>query len=168
MSKLIAIEFKEYYKADDTLKELQRLQKAHLLDLEDACVVRKKPSGKLKLRQALNLTAMGIVTGSWWGALIGLLIGGSVGAVFGLMAGAGLGALAGKLSDYGIQDALIREMSENLQPGSSAIFVLIKRATIAQLLEEFEGYGGNLMQSSLPDEQTERLQQNLNNHKKNS
>ena len=52
--------------------ELLKMQKEHLIDLEDAVVAIKKPNGKVKLHQMYNLTASGAVGGGFWGALIGL------------------------------------------------------------------------------------------------
>ena len=43
----------------------------YLLDLEDAVVAFKDERGRLKLDQAVNLTAKGAVSGGFWGALIG-------------------------------------------------------------------------------------------------
>jgi Protein of unknown function (DUF1269) len=48
-------------------------------------------------------------------------------AVGGLV-GAGSGALSGSLVDYGIDDNFIRSLAETLQPDTSALFVLVRKA----------------------------------------
>jgi uncharacterized membrane protein len=51
----------------------RKLQSEYLLDLEDAVVAVKDKKGQVKLRQAVNLTAAGAVSGGFWGSLIGLI-----------------------------------------------------------------------------------------------
>jgi hypothetical protein len=43
--------------------------------------------------------------------------------------GAGSGARSGALSDYGIDDQFIRSVGATLEPGSSALFVLVRGVT---------------------------------------
>jgi hypothetical protein len=42
-------------------------EKEYLLELEDVVVVPKDEKGKVKLHQAVNLTAVGAVGGGFWG-----------------------------------------------------------------------------------------------------
>src|SRR5262249_44693387 len=61
--------------ADEVLTKLRGMQKAHLIDLEDACVVVHTEAGKIQMKQAVNLTARGAATGASTGMLIGALAG---------------------------------------------------------------------------------------------
>jgi uncharacterized membrane protein len=61
------------YKAEEVRLNLRKLQSEYLLDLKDAVVVVKDEKGKIKLHQAVNLTAAGAVSGGFWGSLIGLI-----------------------------------------------------------------------------------------------
>jgi len=63
MSTLVVIEYDDMYKAEETRLLLRKLQKDYLIDLDDAVVAVKDPKGKVKLNQAVNLTAMGAVSG---------------------------------------------------------------------------------------------------------
>jgi uncharacterized membrane protein len=45
------------------------MQKEYLIDLEDSCVVERETSGKIHIKQAVNLTAMGAKSGGAGGAL---------------------------------------------------------------------------------------------------
>ena len=47
------------------------MQREHLIDLEDAVVAIKDDAGKVRLLQAVNLSAVGAVGGTFWGGLIG-------------------------------------------------------------------------------------------------
>jgi uncharacterized membrane protein len=59
--------------ADELRDAMLRLQKEHLVKLEDAAVVVGKPDGKVKVKQAINLVGSGAMGDAFWGMLIGLL-----------------------------------------------------------------------------------------------
>lgn len=65
MSALVAIAFKDEKSAFDLRDKLVSMQKEYLIDLEDAVVVTKNADGKVKLHQAVNLTAAGAVGGTF-------------------------------------------------------------------------------------------------------
>ena len=62
------------------------------------------------------------------------------GMVLGAAVGAGSGALSGSLADYGIDDSFVKKLGETITPGSSALFVLVKRATKDKVLPEIEPF----------------------------
>ena len=72
-STLVVIEYDDQYKAEETRLKLQKMQKEYLIDLEDAVVAVKDEKGKIKLHQAINLTAHGAASGGFWSALVGLI-----------------------------------------------------------------------------------------------
>ena len=61
----------------------------------------KDDKGKIKLHQAVNLTAHGAVSGGFWGALVGLIF---LNPLLGMAVGATAGAVSGGLADVGIDD----------------------------------------------------------------
>ena len=73
MSTLVVIGYDDQFKADEVRLKLLKMQKGYLIDMEDAVVAVKDEKGKVSLRQAVNLTATGAVSGGFWGALIGLI-----------------------------------------------------------------------------------------------
>jgi uncharacterized membrane protein len=164
MSDLIAVGFKGEDTADHVLNTLQGLQKEYLIDLEDACVVVRDQTGQVHLKQAIDLTRMGAASGglrgAMWGTLIGLLF---LRPLLGMVAGAavGSGALAGRLSDYGIDDQFIRSVGSTIEPGSSALFVLVRSVTADRVLPELQPFEGTVLRTSLSTEQEERLRQAL-------
>jgi uncharacterized membrane protein len=166
MSDLIAVSFKGEDTADQVLNKLQALQKEHLIDLEDACVVVRDASGHVRLKQAINLVgagaASGGLSGALWGSLIGLLfLNPLAGLLTGAAFGAGAGALSGSLVDYGIDDEFIRSLGSTIEPGSSALFVLVRRVTPDKVLPELSQFKGTVLRTSLSNEQEERLRQAL-------
>jgi uncharacterized membrane protein len=166
MSDLIAVAFKGEHTADQVLNKLQALQKEYLIDLEDACVVVRDQAGQVHLKQAINLTRTGAATGgiqgAMWGTLIGLLfLNPLIGMAAGAAVGAGSGALAGALSDYGIDDEFIRSVGSTIEPGSSALFVLVRSVTADRVLPELQPFEGTVLRTSLSNAQEARLQQAL-------
>jgi uncharacterized membrane protein len=166
MSDLIAVSFKGEDTADQVLNKLQTLQKEHLIDLEDACVVVRDASGNVRLKQAMSLVgagaASGGLSGALWGSLIGLLfLNPLAGLLTGAAFGAGAGALSGALVDYGIDDEFIRSQGATIEPGSSALFVLVRRATPDKVPPELRPFGGTVLRTSLSNEQEARLRQAL-------
>ena len=166
MSDLVVIGFPGEDTADQVLNKLVALQKEHLIDLEDACVVVRDQNGTVHLKQAVHLAGMGAASGGAWGALWGTLIGllflnPLAGLLTGAAFGAGAGALSGALSDYGIDDDFIRSLGSTIQPGSSALFVLVRRATMDKVLPELSQFNGTVLRTSLSNEQEARLRQAL-------
>lgn len=159
MANLVAIVYPDEYRAAEVMAALKRLQKEYLLDLEDACcVVRAKDSGKVTLHQAVNLTAAGAAGGALWGTIIGMLF---LNPLLGLAAGAAAGALSGKLSDYGISDDFMKQLADTMPPGSSAIFMLVRRATLDKVQPEIAKFGGSLLYTNLSREAEANIQKLL-------
>jgi uncharacterized membrane protein len=155
MSTLVVIGYNDLYQAEEVRLKLWKLQKDYLIDLEDAVVATKDQAGKIKLHQAVNLTASGAVSGSFWGSLIGLIF---LNPLLGLAMGAATGAVSGALTDVGINDKFMKDLAATLHPGSSALFVLARKATPDKVLEEIKGSGGTILQTSLSHEDEAKLQ----------
>ncbi len=162
MSNLVVFGFDGVHAADEVLNKLRSLQKEYLIDLEDACVVERDGDGKVHVKQAVNMTALGAASGgargALWGTLVGILfLNPLAGMAIGALAGAGSGALAGSLSDYGIQDDFIKNLGATIPVGSSALFVLFKSVTEDKVLPEIEPYKPRVLKTSLSDEQEAKL-----------
>ena len=56
-----------------------------------------------------------------------------------------VGALGGALSDYGINDAFMKELAANIKPGNAALFVLIRHMTADKVLREIQDAGGTVL-----------------------
>jgi uncharacterized membrane protein len=156
MSDLIVIAFKDEQTAFALRAELAKMQKEYLIEMEDVVVVTKDDKGKVKLHQAANLTAMGAVTGGFWGMLIGLIF---LNPLLGVAVGAGAGAVSGALTDIGVDDKMMKELAASFKPGCSAVFVLVRKATGDKVLEglkEFTGKG-KVLQTSLAKDKEEEL-----------
>jgi len=160
MSTLVAVVFDDESTAFEMRAALARMQKQYLLEMEDAVVVTRDTDGKTKLHQAVSLTGVGAASGAFWGMLIGLLF---LNPLLGAVMGAGAGALSGKFRDIGLDDKMMKDIGQSLKPGTSALFVLLRKATPDKVLEglkEFTGKG-RVFQTSLSKDDEKALREVL-------
>jgi uncharacterized membrane protein len=158
MSDLVVIGFDDEHEAFEMRAKLAKLQKEYLIEMEDVVVVTKDDKGKVKLHQAVNLTAAGAVGGSFWGMLIGLIF---LNPLLGAGFGAGAGALSGKLSDIGISDTFMKELGETIHPGTSALFILVRKVTPDKVLDQLKEFKGKVLKTSLTADKEEALRKVL-------
>lgn len=163
MSELVVIGFDTPHEADRVLTEMARLRKEYLIDLEDAVVAIRDPDGNVRIKQSINLVGIGAaqggLSGALWGSLVGLLfLNPLIGFAVGGAIGAGSGALSGSMVDYGIDDNLIKQIGQTLQPDTSALFLLIRKVQPEKVLSELSGFKGRVIRSSLSPEQESKLQ----------
>ena len=157
MSDLIVIGFSDEFKADEVLLDLRRLELDYLIDLEDAAIVVRNQNGKVRVKQTQELVASGALSGGFWGLLIGLMF---FEPLLGVL-GAAMGALSGALTDVGIDDDFIRELGNTIEPGTSAIFILVRKSTPDKVLEDLSKFEGKVLQTSLTHEDEAKLQKAL-------
>ncbi len=162
MSTFVAIAYDDPHKAEEVRLALLKLQREYLIDMEDAVVAVKNEEGKIKLHQAVNLTAAGALSGGFWGTLIGLLF---LNPLLGAAVGASAGAVSGALTDIGINDDFMKKLAADLKNNSSVLFVLVRKATPDKVVEEIKQFGGKLVQTSLTHEDEAKLQAALDETK---
>ena len=162
MSTLVVIGYDYQFKAEEVRLSLMKMQKDYLIDLEDAVVAVKDQKGKVRLHQAVNVTAAGAVSGGFWGALVGMLF---LNPLLGMAMGATAGAVSGALTDVGIDDKFMKELAANMKPGSSTLFVLVRKSTPDKVLDEVKGTGGKVLRTSLSHDDEAKLQAALSTQK---
>jgi uncharacterized membrane protein len=158
MSDLIVIVYPTEAKAEEVRKRLFELQKEYLIQLGDAVIATKTDAGSVKLNQLFSATAAGAASGSFWGLLIGVLF---LNPLIGVAAGAAGGALGGALTDFGINDAFMKDLATKIQPGNAALFVLIQQMTADKVLKEIQGFGGEVLRTSLDETKEQTLREAL-------
>ena len=166
MSDLIVVGFDSTTKADEVLWRLRAMQSQDLVDLEDAVVVIRDQAGRVQLKQSIDLADLqassGLLAGSFLGGLIGMLfLNPTAGFLLGGMFGAGAGALSGSLADYGIEDDFIKSLAQTIPNNSSALFVLVRKARLDNVLAQLSDVGGKVLQTTLSSHQEMRLQEVL-------
>ena len=156
MSALVVIGYPDEQAAFAVREKLGELSKQKLLELEDAVVVVRDKSGKAKIKQAQGMTGIGALGGSFWGLLIGCLF---FMPWLGMAVGAISGAISGHFTDIGIDDKFIKQVTDTIEPGHSAIFMLVRDATVDRVLEELKKFGGTVMRTNLSAEQETSLKE---------
>ncbi len=173
MAELIVVGFKQdLWRASGVLDKLSAMDK-WAIDLRDAVAVYRDDKGKLRVDQSYRMTAgEGAGWGALWGVLIGALIaipftaGASAAAIAGTLAAAGgvLGATGGAFEtgrwkdEFGLPENFVQSVGGLVGRGDSAILALLRTADPIELAEQFRGYGGTVLQTTLTKEQSAKLQ----------
>jgi uncharacterized membrane protein len=131
------------------------MQKEYLIELGDAVIAVKDIHGSIKLNQLINTTAAGAVSGTFWGALIGLIF---LMPLAGAALGAASGALGGYLTDVGLDDKWMKDTAAAIEPGTAALFVMVRKVTADKVLEGLKGEGGTILKTSLDHTKEAALQ----------
>ena len=155
-SNLIVLTYPDQQTGQKVFAELDELQKQQLLQLEDAALAYKDEKGKVRVQQTLEnqYTGAAAVWGGFWGLLIGLLF---LSPLFWGVIGALMGAVLGRTADLGIDNKFIKEVGNSLDPGGSALFMLIVQVTPDKAIEQMRKFGGTVFQTSLSSEDEEKL-----------
>jgi uncharacterized membrane protein len=143
--------------AESALAQLERMQKEELIQVNDAAYVfwpegRKKP----KTKQLSHMAGAGALGGSFWGLLFGLIF---FVPLLGMAVGAAMGAMAGSMTDVGIDDTFIREVRQQVTPGTSALFVMTSAAVVDKVIDEFRETGASLVSTNLSKDQEAKLRE---------
>jgi uncharacterized membrane protein len=158
---IVAIAFDKPTRATEALIALAPLQANRDIDLDDAVVVTRDAAGKVRLQQTVDSTpGKGAAWGGWLGFLIGLIFLVPLG---GVLLGMAAGAVMGKLVDHGLDDNWMKEVSEAIPPGGSALFLLVnyaKRDAALAELARFKGEG-RILSTTLSDDVASELEHTL-------
>jgi uncharacterized membrane protein len=159
---VLAIDFDDELKAREALLAATRLGRKKSVEMTDAAIVTKTPTGRTRILQTRDTSpTQGAVTGSWWGGLAGLLLGGIPGWAIGLALGALAGWIWAKTRDLGISDPWMRKTAADLAPGHAAAFFQLPHVYVTHLVRELRRFDGRLLHNSLRDVETVELEEAL-------
>jgi uncharacterized membrane protein len=112
--------------AAEALDLLKASEEDGAIRLINAAALAKDTEGRTAVREDQDLDAgRGSLFGALVGGLIGLL-GGPAGVMVGAAAGAAAGGLVAGKIDLGFEDAFLDELKTALQPGKSALLLLLE------------------------------------------
>jgi uncharacterized membrane protein len=127
--------------------------------LVDAAALYKDHHGISSLQETRDVDAWrGALAGALAGALVGL-IGGPPGAIIGAAAGAATGGIAADKLDQGFSDAFLKDLRAALQPGTSAVLVIIDEQWKDALLHALEEHPGKLLRHALRSDLVTQLKE---------
>jgi uncharacterized membrane protein len=158
MSHLVVVTFDnpgEATKVRDTLRSAQR---ADYLSLDDSAVVVKDEEGKVYVKNEMD---RGVKIGTVGGGLLGLLLAGIFFPIAGLVVGALAGALVGASAKLGVDQKFVKEVGEDLQPGTSALFFIVREANPDVAIAALKPYKGTVRHTSFSPEAEEELRRIL-------
>ncbi len=158
MSDLIAIGYPDEATAEAAAEEARRLAKDLIIEPDAIAVIVRDKDGSYHTHTNHHMVGAGATWGMFWGLLFGLLF---FIPVFGIAIGAGLGALMGKITKSGIDKQFQDQVRGLLQPGTSALFLMVEKVTPDKAIEAMSSYGGTVLKTSLSKEGEAELQDAL-------
>jgi uncharacterized membrane protein len=168
MSDLIVIGYPDETTAERVWLELVKLEHDYLVDLEDAAIIRRDSNGRLHVTTpAHHAAAWGSLSGMFWGVVIGLIFLFPLAPLTGI-AGGLMGAALGAATDLGIKEDFKQRVQDMVQPGTSAIMMIVRKATMDKVLDALRPYGGTVLQTSLPRDAEQQLMKALHGEDQNA
>ena len=158
MSHLVVVSFDNAEEAGRVRETLRSAEKADYLSLDDSAVIVKDEEGKIHVKNEMD---RGVKIGAVGGGLLGLMLASIFFPVAGLLVGALAGGLIGKSADLGIEQKFVKEVADDLEPNTSAIFFVVREANPDVAVAALKPYKGTVRQTSFPPEAEEELRRIL-------
>ena len=158
MADLIAIGYPDQATADEAAAEARRLAADLIIQPDAIAVIVRDEDGSYHVHTTHHAVGGGAVWGMFWGFLFGLLF---FIPVFGMAVGAGMGALMGKFAKTSIDKQFQDQVRGLLQPGTSALFLMLEKATPDKATAAMSKFGGTVLKTSLSKQDEQELQDAL-------
>jgi uncharacterized membrane protein len=154
MSQLLVITFGARETAGQAAERLKGVQAAHQLDINDMAVVEKDDDGKVHVHHGVDTTTAG---GAAIGGVLGIMLGLVFFPIAGLAIGAVAGGLIGRSLHHNVDKGLVKDVTDDLTPSTSALFVLLS-GNEAAVVGALEPYKGKVYQTTLDPEQEAQIE----------
>jgi len=158
MAELIAIGYDDQETAAKAAEEVERLSHDLIIEPDAVAVIVRDAEGKFKVTTSHHPVGAGATWGMFWGLLFGVLF---FVPVFGMAIGAGLGALMGKVEKTGVDKEFQNQVRDMVQPGTSALFLVVEKVTPDKAVDALSKYGGTVLKSSLSKDAEHEVQEAL-------
>ena len=158
MADLIAIGYSDETTADEAAAEAMRLAKDLIIQPDAIAVIVRDDDGSYHVHTSHHPVGGGTTWGMFWGFLFGLLF---FVPVFGMAIGAGMGALMGKMAKTSIDSQFRDQVRDMLKPGTSALFLMLEKATPDKAVDAMSRFGGTVLKTSLSKQDEKELQDAL-------
>jgi len=158
MADLIAIGYDDTTTALEAMDEVHRLAGDLVIQPDAVAAIIRSDDGKFRTITNQHEVGAGATWGMFWGLLFGILF---FVPFLGMAFGAGMGALMGKVAKSGIDKQFQEQVRDMLQPGTSALFMIVEQMTTDKALEGLSKFGGKVLKSSLSKEAEAELQKEL-------
>ncbi len=158
MPDLIAIGYDDTTTALSAMDEVQNLAADLIIQPDAVAAIIHDSNGKFRTVTNQHEVGAGATWGMFWGFLFGILF---FVPVFGMAMGAAFGALGGKLAKGSIGKEFQEQVRSALQPGTSALFMIVEQMTTDKALDSLSRFGGEVIKTSLSDEEEAEIQKHL-------
>jgi uncharacterized membrane protein len=158
MADLIAIGYDDTTTAVQAMEEAERLAGDLIIEADAIAAIIRSDDGKLKTLTNQHTVGTGTVSGMFWGMLFGLLF---FIPFLGMAVGAGMGAIMGKVAKSGSDKLFQDQVREMLQPGTSALFMVVEKVTPDKAVAALSKFGGTVLKTSLSEETTRQINEEL-------
>ena len=157
-SNLTVMVFDNMEEAGKVHDSLVSAKKQGFTSIDDSAVVVKDENGKVHVKNQLD---RGVKVGAVGGSLLGLLLAGIffpfAGLIIGGLAGAGIGALM----NMGIPHNFVKEVSDSIENGTSALFIITRDSDPDMVLAALRPHKGEVLQTTLDTEVADQLRDTL-------
>jgi uncharacterized membrane protein len=158
MADLIAIGYKDETTALAAADEARQLAQDLIIEPDAIAAIVRDREGKFHVHTSHHHVGSGASWGMFWGLLFGLLF---FVPFFGMAIGAGLGAVMGKITKSGVDKAFQDQVRDMLEPGTSALFLMVEKVTPDKAVDAMSQFGGTVLKTSLSKEGEAELQEAL-------
>ncbi|HWJ97415.1 MAG TPA: DUF1269 domain-containing protein [Acidimicrobiales bacterium] len=158
MSTLIAIGYDDTTTALSAMDESYKLAGDLIIQPDAIAAIVRSEDGKFRTTTNQHEVGSGATWGMFWGFLFGILF---FVPFLGMAMGAAFGALGGKLAKGAIDQNFQNQIRDALQPGTSALFLIVEEITTDKAIEALSQYGGNVIKTSLSKEAEAEIQAHL-------
>ncbi|HEX9481281.1 MAG TPA: DUF1269 domain-containing protein [Solirubrobacteraceae bacterium] len=158
MATLIAIGYDDEATASAAAEETARLSRDLIVEPDAVAVIRRDQQGEYHVQTSHHPVGAGASWGMFWGLLFGLLF---FVPVFGMAVGAGLGALLDEIEKNGVNKEFQQQVRDMANPGTSALFLMVEKATPEKAVAALSKFGGTALRFSLSGAQEQQLQDAL-------
>ena len=155
MATLVAIGYPDETTATAAADEAQQMAKDLIIEPDAIAVISRDSEGRFHVTTNHHAVGGGASWGMFWGLLFGMLF---FVPFFGMAIGAGLGALMGKVTKSGIDKEFQQQVRDLVQPGTSALFLIVEKVTPDKAVDALSRFGGTVLKSSLSKEAEADLQ----------
>jgi uncharacterized membrane protein len=158
MADLVAIGYPDETTAEAAADEARRLAADLVIEPDAIAVIVRDKDGTYHVHATHHPVATGAAWGMFWGFLFGLLF---FIPVLGMAVGAWMGGLMGTMARSRIDKQFREQVRDLIQPGTSALFLLLEKVTADKAVEAMSKYGGTVLRTSLSAEDEKALQEAL-------
>jgi uncharacterized membrane protein len=158
MSDLIAIGYPDTTSAVSAMEAVDEMAHDLVIQPDAVAAIIRDDSGRFRTITNQHTVGAGATWGLFWGLLFGFLV---FNPVLGMAMGAAFGALGGKLAKDSISKEFQDQVRAALQPGTSALFMIVEEMTTDKALDQLSKFGGHVIKTSLSKDAEAEIQEHL-------